>query len=242
MQKLDYAQDSDLAVGHFEAHIAASEGHAVDTVGRVVVVGSGVEGEHVGKGLSLVGGEHCGGLAAECHLQWLPLSCVGEAAGSLGVGVGVWHVWLHVVDGCAVHEVCAAHGDVAVGPYAHYADRGEAKAVGAEGRPRGEDAHALVASKAGRAHGEALRVGRCLGAAVVGTLGSTEPPYQPHIVKALKAANGLGMAVAVGKLYAPRQAADEAALSRNAELRGERRAEKSYWFDCHGAKIAKNIQ
>ena len=145
-------------------------------------------------------------------------TCVGvdEAATGIGMGVGIDHVGLDVVDGGAIHEVGTKNvyqrtvGGVEVD--VREAHRRESYAVGTERRACGENSHTGVAAKQRRAHHGAdgsMAVGRKL-------------PHKPQIVERLNATQGVGIAILWHKLDCALQILYQSALLRNAKLRGKR--------------------
>ena len=145
-----YFDDAEHAISYPKAHITTSEGHAVDATGIVMIAGTRVLGQHLTESLEV------GGAVAACHgignvdLQRLPLMAVDEARASLGVGIGIGHVGLDVVDGRAVHEVGTEHMDDRTlgGVELHliYTYAREPEVVGTEGRARGKNPDAIVAA------------------------------------------------------------------------------------------------
>lgn len=208
-----------------ELDVAASEGHPVDALRVVVVMGPGIQGERADNLVGLCP-YPAPQLVGKDDSELAPLAVVGEPATRVGVAVGVWDVGFDVVDGGAVHEIGAADNEFSPTDL-HQAHRRETQSVGTEGTARSKDTQPLVASKTRRTHGQAARV-----------LIGRESPYQPDIVEVLQSTYGIGMPVVLFEDDASAQFFHESALARYAELCREGRAEKGDGFYLfHSAKV-----
>ena len=125
------------------------------------------------------------------------------------------HIGFDVINGGSIHQVGTLHinhgAQIGVILYTVNAHTRKAEMIGTEGRACGKDAHATIAAQSWRPYCErrALRVGRKF-------------PYEPQIVKAFDAAQGLHMTVGRFENNAAREAFDKTALTRNAKFRLQR--------------------
>ena len=143
--------------------------------------------------------------------------------------VGIGHVRFDVVDGRAVHQVCAEHMEHRsawrVPLDMAEAHRRQPEAIRSERTAAGKDTHPLIAAKARRPHGETGRrmaIGR-------------EAPHQPQIVKVLDAAQRVGVAVGLLQNDLSTQFRHDAALLGNAKLTAERRMKRCDLLYFHTA-------
>ena len=149
--------------------------------------------------------------------------------------VGIGHVRFDVVDGRAVHQVCAEHMEhrSAWGVPLDMVEthRRQPETIRPERTAAGKDTHPLIAAKARRPHGETGRrmaVGR-------------EAPHQPQIVKVLDAAQRVGVAVGLLQNDLSTQLRHDAALLGNAKLTAERRMKRCDLLYFHTASQIDDI-
>ena len=100
--RLNHRHDT---IGDAEADVATSKGHAVEALRVVVVAGTRVLSQHLAQGSLLIGREEGGDVGRDDDVEGLPDMGVDETAAGIGMGIGIGHVWLDVVDGRAVHQV-----------------------------------------------------------------------------------------------------------------------------------------
>ena len=100
--RLNHRHDT---VGNAEADIAGGKRHSVDALRIVMITGTGVLGQHLAHGSLLIGREEAGDVGRDDDIEGLPDMGVDETAAGIGMGIGIGHVGLDVVDGRAVHQV-----------------------------------------------------------------------------------------------------------------------------------------
>ena len=95
------------AVGHGEAHVPPAVGHAVHPLRVVLVPGTRVGGQRADQPVALPAVKPRQQLRREVHHQRFPGVAAGEAAGGVGIAVGIAEVGLDVQNGRAADHVRA---------------------------------------------------------------------------------------------------------------------------------------
>ena len=225
-----HSYHSHHSIAHSELHVFSRKQHSVHFLGNVLILRTRVKLKHTTQRLQLFLCERRNHIIRHFHLKPADGVIVDKAAAGVGMGVGINHIGLNVVDGSAVHKVGPKHmnqrtiGRVEL--QLRNPHRRESQPIRAEGRACGKHAHPHVSTKQRRTHHRTrsrMAIGR-------------EAPYKPQIVETLHATNGVSRTMFGHKLYCTVKILHKSALLRDAKLRQEWRAEESYRFYFHDLK------
>lgn len=191
------------------------EGHGIEALGVVLVMGARVLGEGIDEGSTEEGVQRGKEIVGIVDRQRSGRGGGSKAATGIGVTVGIRKIGLDIENGCAVNEVGTRHNEdmSLIGSHldTQKAHAGEPYGVGTKGAAGGEDPYPFVATK--------TRGADC-GRPVL-AFGKVELPKKPEVVKLVNTTEGFGNTV-VRLEYHTAFIVDEASLPRHAEFLFER--------------------